>query len=198
MLSGFYSEAELAEIGFKSYGSHVLISRKASIYKPEVIALGSHVRVDDFCILSGGTSIEVGSFIHIGAYSALFGGGGILMEDFSGMSPRCSLHSESDDGLGRSLTGPTIPMKYKPRFSKAPILMRRHAALATGCTVMPGVEFMEGSGAGAHSLVLKDCEAWTIYSGVPAKKLMRRSKQMLEIEKKFLDDVAAGIAYGGR
>lgn len=195
MQGGFYSEAELAEIGFKSFGENVLVSRKASIYNPSVISLGSHVRIDDFCILSGGKYIEIGSFVHIGAYSALYGGGGILLEDFSGMSPRCTLYSECDDFSGISLLGPTIPMKYKPRFKCAPIIIRRHAGLGTGSIILPGVELAEGSGPITHSLVVKDTEAWSVYAGNPAEKVMRRSKKMLEQEKKFLADIEAGTAW---
>lgn len=195
MQGGFYTEAELAEIGFKSFGENVRISRKASIYNPSAISLGSHVRIDDFCILSGGKYIETGSFVHIGAYSALFGGGGILLEDFAGMSPRCTLHSESDDFLGFSLTGPTIPMKYKPRFKCAPIILRRHSGLGTGAMILPGVEMAEGSGANPLSLVLKDCEAWSLYSGNPAEKISRRSKKVLVQEKKLMADIEAGTAW---
>ncbi len=195
MQGGFYSLEELKAFGFKALGENVKISRKASIYKPEVISLGSHVRIDDFCILSGGKYIDIGNFVHIGAYSALFGGGGILLEDFSGMSPRCTLHSESDDFLGFSLIGPTIPMKYKPRFKSAPIIFRRHSGIGSGSTVMPGVELGEGGGGGAHTLIMHDTEPWTLYSGNPAKRLMRRSRKVLKLEQKFLDDVANGTAW---
>lgn len=53
MKTSFYTHDELAEIGFKSCGKNVLISRKASIYSPAKIEIGDNVRIDDFCILSG-------------------------------------------------------------------------------------------------------------------------------------------------
>jgi galactoside O-acetyltransferase len=196
MSHGFYSVDELAALGFKSFGVNVQISRKASIYTPEAISLGNHVRVDDFCILSGGRSIQIGSFVHIGAYSALFGGGGIVMEDFSGISPRCSLHSECDDFLGRSLTGPTIPMKYKPVFHSAPIVFRRHAGAGSATTILPGVELGEGAVAGAHSVVVRSCEPWTVYAGVPAQKMMRRSRKLLALEQQLLADLKGGSMQG--
>jgi hypothetical protein len=86
MSNSFYCENELKSLGLKSFGKNVLISRKASIYSPELITLGNSVRIDDFCILSG--NISLGSYIHISAYSALFGKYGIKMNDFSGLSPR--------------------------------------------------------------------------------------------------------------
>ena len=84
-MNSFYNIEELNEIGFKSVGKNVQISKKTSFYSPEQISIGNNVRIDDFCILSG--NIILGSFIHIAAYSGLYAGNaGILMGDFSGIS----------------------------------------------------------------------------------------------------------------
>ncbi len=114
MATSFLSREELMEIGFKSIGENVLLSRKASIYGPENIEIGNNVRIDDFCILTG--KIKLGSYIHIAAYSALFGGEeGIIMEDFSGLSSRVSVYAISDDYSGESLTNPMIPKNTRFR-----------------------------------------------------------------------------------
>jgi len=52
-MNSFYTEDELKEIGLKSYGHNVLISRKANLYSVSEISIGNNVRIDDFCILSG-------------------------------------------------------------------------------------------------------------------------------------------------
>ena len=70
--TSFYSEEEIQEIGFKSVGKDVLISRHISFYSPEKISIGSHVRIDDFCILSG--NITIGNYVHIAAGCYLFAG----------------------------------------------------------------------------------------------------------------------------
>mgnify|MGYP002684191689 CR=1 FL=1 len=80
MITSFYNEEEIVKLGLKKYGKNVLISRKASFYSPELIQLGSNVRIDDFCILSG--NISIGSYVHISAYTALYGKFGICIEDF--------------------------------------------------------------------------------------------------------------------
>ena len=49
MITSFYNEEEIVKLGLKKYGKNVLISRKASFYSPELIQLGSNVRIDDFC-----------------------------------------------------------------------------------------------------------------------------------------------------
>ncbi|EAO54015.1 O-acetyltransferase (cell wall biosynthesis) [Bacillus thuringiensis serovar israelensis ATCC 35646] len=72
-MNSFYSQEELKKIGFLSVGKNVLISKKASIYNPGAISIGNHVRIDDFCILSG--KITIGSYSHISAvYSVIWRG----------------------------------------------------------------------------------------------------------------------------
>jgi len=185
--TSFFSEAELRAIGFASLGKRVSISRKASLYNPAAISIGDDVRIDDFCVLAGGGGIELRNFVHLGCYSALFGGSGIVMEDFSGLSARVLVYSESDDYSGHSLTNPTVPQRYRPRLHKGKVVFGRHVIVGANSTILPGVTLAEGAAVGAHSLVTKSCEAWWIYFGVPAKKLKCRSRELLELEKRFLD-----------
>ena len=105
-MNSFYTKDELTQFGFKAIGDGVLISKKASIYGAENISLGNQVRIDDFCILSG--KISLGSYIHIGAYCALYGAYGIEMEDYTGLSPRCTVFSATDDFSGDYLIGPLV------------------------------------------------------------------------------------------
>ena len=74
---GFLSKYELLSIGFKEIGDNVLISDKASIYSPELMSIGSNVRIDDFCILSG--NIVLHNYIHISAFSVIYGKLGVEM-----------------------------------------------------------------------------------------------------------------------
>jgi len=54
---------------------------------------------------------------------------------------------------------------------------------------MPGVMLAEGSSIGAMSLVRKSTDPWTIYCGNPAKKLKKRSKELLVLEKLYLKNI---------
>ncbi|WP_262966581.1 acyltransferase [Methylobacter psychrophilus] len=188
MKSSYYSNAELVEIGFHKIGRNVLISRKASIYFSENISIGDNVRIDDYCVLSASKSITLGNHIHIGCYSALFGGSGITFHDFCNVSSRVTILTESDDGSGESMVGSTIPKKFKPNYKAGNVVLERHSCVAINSTIMPGVILSEGSAVGAHSLVTKNCEPWTIYFGVPAKKLHSRKKTIIELEKNFINE----------
>lgn len=187
--NSFYDPAELAGLGLAQFGSRVLISRKASLYQPEKIKLGSDVRVDDFCILSGGSGISIGSFIHIAPFCALYGGSGIEISDFAGLSSRVALYSESDDFSGESMTNPMIPLTYKPNYKRGKIFIGRHAIIGTNVTILPGVSVGEGSAVGAHALVLRNCQPWSIYIGSPARRALPRSQTLLKHEVDFRREI---------
>jgi galactoside O-acetyltransferase len=44
------------------------------------------------------------------------------------------------------------------------------------------------SAVGALSLVTKDCEAFGVYAGNPARRIKERKRDLLELEKLFLAD----------
>lgn len=180
--SSFYSEEELEELGFNSFGENVQISRKASIYGPEKMSFGNNIRVDDFSILSG--SLTIGSHVHIAAYVALYGQYGITLEDFVGLSARTIVYSGSDDYSGRYLTNPTIPDEYR-HVTQGAVRFGRHSLLGAGCIVFPGVEIGEGSAVGAGSLVNKSLEPWMIYVGVPCRPIKERERRLLELEEEL-------------
>jgi len=185
-MTSFYSNEELSRLGLKSFGQNVLISRKSSLYGASTISLGSNVRIDDFCILSG--RISLGSHIHIGSFCGLFGSKGITMGDFSGLSARVTIYSESDDYMGAGLTSPVIPDRFRV-VKGSPVEIGKHALIGCGALVLPGGNLGEGSVLGALSLLKTTTEPWYIYAGVPAKKLKLREKEtMLNFEKEYLNE----------
>lgn len=181
-MNSFYTQAELDTLGFKSYGDNVLISRKASFYNSHEITIGSNVRIDDFCILSG--KIILGSYIHISAFCALYGQNGIEMQNFTGLSPRCTIFSASDDFTGDYLIGPMLPSKFT-NVEGGKVLIMKYCQLAASCVILPNVQIAEGSVVGACSLVNKSLDSWGIYVGVPCKKIKERSKKLLILENEF-------------
>ena len=165
-------------------GGGVHISRKASIYGAQNISIGDHVRIDDFCILSG--KIEIGNYVHIAAYAALFGGdAGIFIEDFAGVSSRVNVYAASDDYTGEAMSNPTIPDEYK-KVTSAPVHIRKHVLVGCTSVIMPGVDLKEGSSFGSFSFISHDPEPWSMNVGIPAHKTKDRSKNLLELEKRFL------------
>lgn len=182
-MSSFYSEEELDDIGLKSFGKNVLISRKASIYKPEEIEIGDNVRIDDFCFLLG--KIKLGNHIHIAPYSNLVGGTeGIVMEDFSGVSSRVSIYAVTDDYSGKAMTNPTVPSEFTNVLAKR-VNIGKHVIIGATSIVLPGITLAEGSSFGAFSFINKDSEPWSMNRGIPCKKVGEREKKPLDLERKL-------------
>ena len=185
-MDSFYSEEENKKLGFQMIGKNVKISRKACIYGAENIVIGNNVRIDDFCILSG--KIKVGDYIHIAAYSALYAGdAGIIIQDFTNISSKVVIYAVSDDYSGEYMTNPLIPEKYKNTIKKE-VFIEENVIIGSGCTILPGVTLKEGSSFGSMSLVKNNSEPWSVNVGIPAQKIKDRKKQLLDLEKRFLED----------
>ena len=187
-MRNFLSEKELAELGLKFYGENVLIGRHVVLYSPGSLTLGDNVRIDDFSIVSG--KVTMGSYIHVSQFCGIYGGNdGIVMEDFSGLSAKCSVYAVSDDYTGLSMTNPMVPAKYKPTAISKAVHIGKHAIVGCNSVVLPGVDIPEGAAVGSLSLVTRSLEPWSISTGIPAKKKADRHKDILELEKQFWVDM---------
>lgn len=183
----YLTENQLGLMGFKSLGENVKISDKASIYNPETIAIGNNSRIDDFCIVSG--NVQIGDYCHITPMCLIAGGvPGIYMDDFCTLAYAVKIFSQSDDYSGETLTNSLIPKQYKNEKFSA-VFLRRHVIIGTGSVVFPGVEVAEGCSVGAMTLVSKSTEPWGVYVGNPARRVKERKKDLLELEKKFLEEI---------
>ncbi len=89
----YYDEDELLQLGFADLGRDVKLSRRASVYGANRIAVGDHSRIDDFCVLSAGEGeIHIGRYVHIAAMCTLIGKGRISISDLSTLSGRASVY----------------------------------------------------------------------------------------------------------
>ena len=175
-VTSFLSQEEIAEIGFKSCGKDVKISRFARFYSPDKISIGDNVRIDDFCILSG--NITLGSHIHISAYVALYGAMGIVMEDYSGISAKSVIYSAMDDFSGDYLIGAIHP-EETTNVMGGLVRVCRYVQIGCNSVVFPNIEIGEGAVIGACSLVNMRIDSWGIYAGIPCKLLKPRRRNLL-------------------
>ena len=182
---GFLSEEQLKTMNFKFLGKNVLISDKASIYNSKNISIGDNSRIDDFCVISAGSEgISIGRYVHIACYCSLIGKERIEMHDFSGLSSKVSIYSSSDDYSGNFMTNPTVP-ETLTNVIHGKVVLEKHVIVGASSVVLPNITISEGVAIGAFSLVAKDCEPFYIYTGVPAKKMKERSKNLLAMESKL-------------
>ena len=178
----FRDKHELFRLGIK-FGNNVLISDKCSIYGTD-ITIGNNVRIDDFCILSG--KITLGNNIHIGAYCALYGKFGIVMEDYTGLSPRCTIFSASDDFSGNYLISPMNPEKYC-NVTGGKVILRKFVQIGAGTIIMPDLILSSGVAIGAMSFVKHGIASWEIWGGNPLRFIRQRKVGMMNMAKEFED-----------
>ena len=181
IMNGFYTMIELKDMGFQGVGEDLYISRKTSFYNPSGICIGSHVRIDDYCVLVG--NIRIGDYIHIGSHSSLHasGEGRITMEDYSGIYSNVTIYASSDNFDGEWMTcRPDLP-KECTNVVFDHIVLGGFSQVGTGSTILPKGRLGEGTAVGAMSLVNKPLEPWYVYAGIPCKAIRPRSKKMLEM-----------------
>ena len=182
----FLSEKAMRALGLKHLGKNVRISDRASIYEPELISIADHSRIDDFCVVSG--NVTIGRNVHFPVFCNVAGGEpGVTFEDFSCLAYGVHVFAQSDDYSGRTLTNSTVPDIYKSE-TKQPVHVCRHCIVGAASVIMPGVVLAEGTAVGAMTLVTKSTEEWSIYVGIPARRIRARSRDLLTLRDSYLEE----------
>ena len=183
---GYYNSKDLLEMGFKSVGKNVQIAKNCTIIGLENISIGNNIRIDGGVIFACASGyLEIGNHIHIGGNSFLLCSGGIEIQDFCNISQNVKIYTASDDFSGKYLSNPTIPKEFL-NVTKKKVIIGRHVILGSSTVVLPGVNIGEGSSVGALSLVGKSLNDWGIYAGIPCKRIKKRHKDLLLMEKSLL------------
>lgn len=185
-MSSFYSNEELIALGLKKIGNNVLISRKVSIYGAGEISIGNNVRIDDFCILSG--KITIGNYVHISAFCALYGKYGIKIGNFCGCSPRTTIFSATDDFSGQFMISPMAPEEYT-NVTGGIVELENFVQLGANSIVMPNVVLGQGVSTGAFTFITESLSEWSIYVGIPARKIKDRKKEILNLVKNIREEI---------
>ena len=179
---GYFSEDELATLPFRKIGKNVKIGKNSTFIGVENISLGSNIRIDGnvtFAAASG--FISVGNYVHIGGLSHFSCSGGIEIGDYCTFSQGVRVYSASDDYSGKTLTNPTTPASLRKEI-RGLVKIQNHVIVGSGSVILPKTILHEGAAVGALSMINSDLKAWTIYAGIPAKRVRKRSSDLLDIE----------------
>lgn len=184
-MNGYYAVEELKELGLKSVGENVLISRKASIYCPGQISIGHDVRIDDFCFLVG--NITIGNYVHLAPYASVHGtgGGSVTFMDFTALGSYSTIYAGIDDFSGEVMGGPMVDVEFRKEIY-SDIVLEKYAAVGLHSLLLPGAYLAEGCVMGAMSTLLRSTEPWGIYLGVPVRRIKERSRRIMELEARFI------------
>ena len=186
--ASFFSKKELKQFKFRSIGKNVFIKKNVGMFFIENISIGNNVIIDDNVIIvasNKNSPVKIGNYIHIASNCYLAGSDGIDMMDFTTLAPGVLIFSGSDDYSGKKLTNPMVGNPYIGGKS-GKVTLCKHVIIGAGSVVLPDVTIKQGSSVGALSLVNKDLNPWGVYTGIPAKKIKSRYKDVLKLEKKFL------------
>lgn len=160
--------------GLGRLGRDAIVGRAVRIRRPACVRLGDGCIIDDFVYIS--CELEMGHYCHIASNVVLSGGSGrVLLGNFVGIGPGCSVHAASAGYLEATLDLPSVPAAYRFGGSVSEVRMGDHVSLGAHSTILPGVILPEGFACAAHTVVRKkEYEPWTLYGGYECKRLMRR------------------------
>ncbi len=117
-----------------------------------------------------GNNIQLNDFVHISAIDHVEIGDGCLLASHIYISD--NTHGRYEGGENDS--SPMLPPEYR-EYITAPVVIGKNVWIGEGVIVMPGVTIGDGCVIGAHSVVNKDIEPFTIAVGTPAKIIKRYS-----------------------
>jgi len=134
-------------------------------------------------MLLRGFGAKLGRAVHVYPMAKIWAPWNLEIGDRSGIGDGVILYTQGKITIGRDCvisqgahlcTGthdyhdPAFPLITKP------IVVQDHVWVAAEAFIHPDVTLAEGCVIGARSVVTKDTEAWTVYSGFPAKKIGMR------------------------
>ncbi len=164
--TGWLTVDELRDAGFTSVGESSRVSRKSSLYGISG-TIGSHVRVDDFCILKG--NITLHDYVHLAAFCMISGAHApVTIGRHVGISTRLSLFTASDDYSANTLGGPTTPSEYTTQIV-GPVSIGTGTMIGAHCVILPNVQIGRGSSIGANCIVAQSTPDGAIIRSVPSR-----------------------------
>ena len=174
-ISGLEFMGENVRNSLKCCGEGVRLNPLGKICKPEVVEIGDFSRVCDFAFIWGGRGVIIGSYTDIQVHVSIWGGG------------ECIIGNYVSVGLGSILL--TAVYDYKGGLKMVDGLLEDEATALYGklviendvyigahCTILPNIIIGEGAIIGAHSMVNKNVDPWSIVVGCPAKKIADRPR----------------------
>lgn len=133
-----------------SHGGGTTLGGNCKINCPENISLGEDTMINDHTMLhaSPNSKIQIGNHCMVSYYVCL----------------RTEAHNYFDT---------SVPMKHQGQQEKD-IMIGDDVWIGYGAQIMPGIHIGNGAVIGAGAIVTKNCDAYGVYVGVPARKIKSR------------------------
>jgi len=170
----------------KKLGKNSIIGKTVRIRYPELVSIGENCIIDDFTYIS--TQLTLEDYSHVSSGCKFIGGkkSNITMGMLSTTAPNVVLAAGNDDYVS-GIGSPLIPNQFKGNTVYGKITLSELTIIGSNSVILPNVIVGEGSTLGALSLANQDLKSWSIYAGIPAKKIKNRDKsKILKLRDEFL------------
>ena len=160
-------------VELKSLGEGAKIYPTAKLIMPEVISIGSCSLIDDFTFIYGGKGVTIGRYVHIASFVSVIGGGELEIGDYAVIAAGARVVTATDHYTGGARMSTALPQEQR-NVMLGKTVIERDAFIGTNAVLHPDLIVGEGAVVGSCSLVLRDCDPWTIYAGIPCKPIGTR------------------------
>lgn len=156
-----------------------IVNEDCVIRHKDCLIVGAYSIIDNYSYFS--TRLELGDFCHI-APNCTFAGGKdyiVKVNDFTGFASGTRIYCVSDNfpyDLVNILPEEIHDIK---KSIKGDVIFERYCGTGACVVVMPNNHFPEGVAIGAMSFVPSNFkfEPWSVYAGIPIKKVCDRKKE---------------------
>ena len=174
-----------------------IISPHVRIRHPGHFEVGEHSIVDDFCYFS--TRVRIGLCSHIASGCSVAGGAAFqfTLGDFCSLSSGVKIWCTSDDFVNDLVTiVPEGAGRIKQHLIEGDVTFANCTAVGSNSVVMPRNHVPEGTIIGALSFVPAGFvfEPWSVYAGVPIRRLGARNRETVSAQAELLRKRLAALA----
>jgi acetyltransferase-like isoleucine patch superfamily enzyme len=131
-------------------------------------------------------TISIGDNFYIGKFSQIecdaLIGNNVMLANFVGIVGKYD-HNYQQIGVPTRLASRIRDKDYSWKGLTSKVIIEDDVWIGFGSIIMSGVKICQGSIIAAGSLVTKDVEPYSIYGGVPAKKISNRFNSDSELEE---------------
>lgn len=157
----------------------MIISPNIRVRHPELFEAGQHSIVDDFCYFS--TRVLIGMGCHIASGCSVAGGKDRLfsMGDLSSLSSGVKVWCSSNDFSSGLIAMPPADFPVAELgIRSGDVTLGDYTGVGANSVILPSNRLPEGVAIGALSLVPSDFafEPWTLYAGIPIRKIRARDR----------------------
>lgn len=173
-LRGCYWKAKLRGLGVDT-----LIDQGVEIWGPANVVIGSHCHIDTRVRLAAGERrhrqqgfISIGNYVHLGPGVHIAGRGGVVVEDFVGVSAGAHLYSatnavEFPDDPGRLISMSHMAPRDLQHVVEQPIVLEEYSFVGMMARIMPGVRVGRAAIVHANAELTQSVAPFANVGGLP-------------------------------